>query len=126
MVYINGINASKYSSPMEYPGNCPFQAVTFLSPDRWRSPTTFPKGHVFTIPKRSPSQNYQAVIFVFIKNGSKGGFFQPAIFVIDDTGGQMDKFVIFRSVGTNVGNKILDLLEQMLGYIYIYGYMMNT
>ena len=34
----------------------------------------------------------------------------------------MDKFVIFRSVGTNVGNKILDLLEQMLGYIYIWIY----
>ena len=27
-----------------------------LITDRWRSPTTFPKGHVFTIPKRSPAE----------------------------------------------------------------------
>ncbi len=62
------------------------QAVTFLSPDRWRSPTTFPKGHVFTIPKRSRSQNYQAVIFVFIKNGWIPVDSSSQRFVIDDTG----------------------------------------
>ena len=27
--------------------------MTFFIPDRWRSPTTPEKGHVFTVPKRS-------------------------------------------------------------------------
>ena len=32
-----------------------FQSDLFI-PKRWRSSTTFPKGHVFTIPKRSPAE----------------------------------------------------------------------
>ena len=35
----------------------------FFIPKRWRSPTTIEKGHVFTIPKRSRSQNCQVCIF---------------------------------------------------------------
>ena len=38
--------------------------VTLFIPKRWRSPfQPFQKGHVFTIPKRSRSQNCQLIIF---------------------------------------------------------------